>query len=164
MILAEEEKTQLVEGILLAADRLFRQLLPTIPRELIALDVTMPQFKIMLILYIYGPSRMSAIATELGVTLPTATSLVDRLVEREYVLRDNSVQDRRVVLCRLSPAGQKGIDRIWEAARATSRQLLEGMDTAILRNFNEVLADMAKAAARAPGETVPDVMIAPDNP
>lgn len=136
----------LVEDILKLADRLFRLLLPSIPQDIVALDVTMPQAKIMFILYIRGPRRMSDIAAELDVTLPTATSFIDRLVEKNYVVREPSPDDRRVVLCNLSAAGHKAISRIWESGRNRSRELLEAMDAAKLKMFIEVLQNMLESA------------------
>ncbi|MBP1707035.1 MAG: hypothetical protein H6Q39_759 [Chloroflexi bacterium] len=67
------QKDNLVEEILTLADKLFRQLLPTVPEELLSLDVTMPQLKMMMILYVNGPARMSDIAAGLDITLPTTT-------------------------------------------------------------------------------------------
>ena len=104
------KKTELVASILMTSDKLFRKLLPTVPQEVLTLDVTMPQLKIMLILFIHGPMRMSAIASEMGVALPTATSFIDRLVDKNFVIRESQPNDRRVVLCRLVEAGQKTID------------------------------------------------------
>jgi MarR family transcriptional regulator, organic hydroperoxide resistance regulator len=139
-------KDKLVEEVLSLADRLFRQLFPTVPKDLLTMDVTMPQIKIMFILYIHGPSRMSDLASELDVTLPTATNLVDRLVDKNYVSRENQTADRRVVLCRLTEAGQKAIGRIWESSRLRSQALLEEMDSSKLEMFIEVLEDMLKSA------------------
>jgi DNA-binding MarR family transcriptional regulator len=139
-------KQNLIEEILSLADRLFRQLLPSIPKELLALDVTMPQAKIMIVLYIRGAMRMSDIASELEVALPTATSFIDRLVEKKYVLREPQQDDRRVVLCRLSKSGQKAISRIWDSGRERSKEILEEMDAQKLQKFAEVLEDMLKSA------------------
>jgi DNA-binding MarR family transcriptional regulator len=148
--MALARKENLVEDILILADKLFRQLLPTVPRELLTLDVTMAQLKIMIMLFINGPARMSDIAAGLEVTLPTATSLADRLVEKNYVMRENLADDRRVVLCRLSEAGQKAIGGIWESGRIRSKELLEEMDTTKLLMFEEILDAMLKSAkARA---------------
>lgn len=140
------KRDNLVEGILTLADQLFRKLLPTVPKDLLTLDVTMPQMKIMLMLYINGPMRMSKIAAGLDVTMPTATSLVERLVEKSFVIRDNLVTDRRVVLCRLDGAGQRAIGKIWESSRRRSQELLEELDTKKLQMFSEVLEDMLKSA------------------
>ena len=139
-------KESLVENILTLADTLFRQLLPTVPKNLLTLDITMPQTKIMLILYVHGPRRMSDIAFELDVTLPTATSLIERLVEKNYVLRETQPDDRRVVLCRLSEAGQKAIGSIWQSARNRSKELLEAMDVSKLELFADALQAMREAA------------------
>jgi DNA-binding MarR family transcriptional regulator len=148
--MALARKENLVEDILILADKLFRQLLPTVPRELLTLDVTMAQLKIMIMLFINGPARMSDIAAGLEVTLPTATSLADRLVEKNYVMRENLADDRRVVLCRLSEAGQKAIGGIWESGRIRSKELLEEMDTTKLLMLEEILDAMLKSAkARA---------------
>jgi DNA-binding MarR family transcriptional regulator len=145
-----ENKEKLIDETLSLADKLFRQLFPTVPRELLTLDVTMPQMKIMLTLYINGPTRMSVIASELDVALPTATSLVDRLVEKRFVLRENQVDDRRVVLCRLSEEGQKAIGRVWESSRIRCQELLENMDINKLRMLADVLEDMLKSAGAIP--------------
>ena len=58
------DKDSLVEIILELLDKLVRQLLPTVPKDLLALDITMPQLKIMLVLYLQGRTRMSDIASE----------------------------------------------------------------------------------------------------
>lgn len=149
-------KDGLVEDILTLADKLFRQLFPTVPKDLLTLDITMPQTKIILILYIHGPRRMSDIASELDVTLPTATSLVERLVEKGYVLRETQPDDRRVVLCRLSDDGQKAIGRIWQLARNRTAESLEAMDVSKLGLFVEALQAMHEATLaenRIPGRS-----------
>lgn len=146
----QANKVDLVESILMTSDRLFRKLLPTVPKELLTLDVTMPQLKIMLMLYIYGPMRMSAIASEMDVALPTATSFIDRLVEKNFVVRESQPNDRRVVLCRLAEAGQKTVDSIWESSRENIGSLLEEIDVNKLQMLVEVLhsmLDMANAKA-----------------
>jgi DNA-binding MarR family transcriptional regulator len=150
--MANNRKEQLIDEILSLADRLFRHLLPTVPQNLLTLDVTMPQMKIMLMLYIHGPVRMSDIAGGLEVTLPTSTSLVDRLVDKGFVVRENQPDDRRVVLCRLSESGQKAIAGIWESTRTNSKELLEAVDTSKLEMFVEVLEAMMKIPASKEGK------------
>jgi DNA-binding MarR family transcriptional regulator len=140
-------KEEQIEQILKTADGLFRKLFPSIPEDLLKLDITMPQMKIMLILYFNGALRMSAIASRLGVTLPTASSLVDKLIKKKYLLRESRVGDRRVVLCALSSKGEKSLGRIWNSARIKSKQLLEIMDASKIQMFLEVLESMLKSAA-----------------
>jgi len=139
-------RQEIVEDILKLADKLFRQLLPAVPKEMLELDITMPQFKIMIILFVRGAIRMSDLASGLGITLATATGLVDRLVEREFVVRESLSDDRRVVLCRLSEAGRKTISKIWVTAGQRCRELLETMDTEKLLMFTDVLSTMLESA------------------
>jgi DNA-binding MarR family transcriptional regulator len=144
--MTSKRKEDLIDSALSLADQLFRQLFHTVPKDLLTLDVTMPQLKILLVLYIVGPTRMSAIASELDVTLPTATSLVDRLVDKGYVSRETQPGDRRVVICRLSETGQKVIGQIWESSRISSHEILDEMDVTRLTMFVEILDDMLKSA------------------
>ncbi|MCX7912094.1 MAG: MarR family transcriptional regulator [Dehalococcoidales bacterium] len=142
--------TEVIDEILKLGDRLFRRLLPTVPREVIELDLSMTQLKIAFILFIKGPQRMSDLAGELGVTLATATGLVDRLVERGIIAREGSPDDRRVVLCRLSPEGEKTVRRIWESARENCRRLLGSLDAATLEAFASVLRTIVTTAETRP--------------
>jgi len=144
--MAKTDRQVLMDRILKLGDNLFRQLLPAVPEELLNLDITMPQLKILVVLYIRGTMRMSNLASDLHVTMATATGLVDRLVERDYLTRESLPDDRRVVLCRLSDSGQKTVSRIWESAGKRSHELLEAMDTAHLQMLHEVLETMMETA------------------
>ncbi len=138
---------EIVNDILSLSDKLFRTLLPSVPDELLSLEVTMPQLKIMLMLYVHGPLRMSSLAADLNVTLPTATSLADKLVERGYISRENQPDDRRVVMCKLTAEGQNAINGIWVSARERCRQILFNMELEKLRLCRDALADMLKTSA-----------------
>ena len=139
---------KIIEDTLSLSDRLFRVLLPTTPQELLELDVTMPQLKILLMLYINNtPMRMSSIAADLGVTLATATGLVDRLVERGMVIRDSLPEDRRVVLCLLSPEGSRAVTRIWQTARQRLAEILRTAQRETLLALQNALAVLLESAA-----------------
>jgi DNA-binding MarR family transcriptional regulator len=142
----ESANREKIEGILKQAEQVFRELLPTVPRELLELHITMPQLKSILLLFLNGPTRMSALAADLGVTLATATGLVDRLVERGIVVRESQPDDRRVVLCRLSETGQNMVSRVWDSSRQRSREILEYLDTGTLQMLSETLNAMLEFA------------------
>jgi DNA-binding MarR family transcriptional regulator len=139
-------REEIVERLLNLAAELFRITLPIVPREILELDVTMPQLKIMFLLFVDGPKRMSDLAADLGVTLATATGLADRLVERDIVTRESQPDDRRVVLCRLSRSGQRYISRIWESAGDHMKKLLRSLDIGNLKSLTAALEAMMAAA------------------
>jgi len=108
-------------------ERLEEVLRPIIPKDWMAIDLTMPQLKVMLTLFREGPTRMSEIASSLGVTLATSTGVVDRLVKRGLVVRESFPGDRRVVVCRLSEDGQDYTSRLWLSGRVQIQRLLAAM-------------------------------------
>lgn len=136
------EKEEVIDRILQGVSNIFRNVLPFAHKELLEMDLTAPQLKVVLLLYLNGPARMSELAASLGVTLATATGIVDRLVEREMVTRENHKDDRRVVMCRISEYGQVMTDKLWETSREKARQLLSGMDTSRLKMIDEALGAM----------------------
>lgn len=142
----ELPKEELIENILQLADRAFRQLLPMVPKEWLRLDVTMPQLKVMFLLFISGPSRMNVIASALGVSLASATGVVDRLVERGITLRDGDPEDRRVVLCRLSDKGEELISSLWQLSRASAGELMRVVTIPQLRLITKALEALLQAA------------------
>ncbi len=141
----KQNKEEIIESILQLTDKLFRQLLPILPMEWIHLDLTMSQLKIVLLLFITGHSRMSDIASELGVSLATATGVVDRLVERNLLVRNGDPDDRRVVLCELSNDGEKIIRDLWQLSQKRAGDLMSALDTTHLLLLSEALQALTHA-------------------
>ncbi len=52
-------------------------------------------------------TNMGDIATHFSTTMPTATSLIDKLIDMKYVKRENDPKDRRIVRVALTKAGEK---------------------------------------------------------
>lgn len=138
-------KEELVEQTLQLADRVARELLPIAPKEMLLPDVTMAQLKIMLVLFLGGRARMGFLANELGVSLATATGIVDRIVERDILVREDDPEDRRVVICRLSEKGQEMLSGLWQSARNRTRELLTEIPDTELSLVNEALEILSRA-------------------
>ncbi|MFA5079496.1 MAG: MarR family transcriptional regulator [Dehalococcoidia bacterium] len=136
------EKSETIDRILSRVEGAFRQLLPLAHQELLDLDLTTPQLKVVLLLYLGGHARMSALAAALGVSLATATGIIDRLIDRGLVIRENSSEDRRVVICRLSEKGHELTDRLYVSARERARDLLQGLTEAQLNKLDEALSSL----------------------
>lgn len=74
--------------------------------HLINLDLTMPQLKVLFLLWEEEGITSRALASRLGVGAPAVSSLVDRLVGQGHVSREVDPVDRRVARWRLTPAGR----------------------------------------------------------
>jgi DNA-binding MarR family transcriptional regulator len=76
-------------------------------------DLTMPQLKV---LFLVGASSdgvsMTRVSRGAGMTLSTATGVVDRLVSHGLIRRENDVADRRVVLLYATPDGAALVERL----------------------------------------------------
>lgn len=77
--------------------------------DLAGFDMTMPQIRTLSFLN-QGPKRMKEISEYLRRGMPSATSMIDRLVKKEYVERVEHSSDRRVVLCQITDSGRAILD------------------------------------------------------
>ena len=74
-------------------------------------QLTMQQVRVMHILALHGPTRVSTLARAMRVSTPTMTGILDRLVQRDMVRREDDPHDRRVVLNVLTPTGRAAIEQ-----------------------------------------------------
>ncbi|HZT09255.1 MAG TPA: MarR family winged helix-turn-helix transcriptional regulator, partial [Chloroflexota bacterium] len=124
------------------------------PPPLLEIDVTMLQFKALLIMFAVtaetdsGGPRISDLARWLNVTTATASTLVERLVDRGLVERREDPLDRRQHRCRPSSAGQQLVVRFFEATRSQSRELLSVLDEDELQTVLDAAKILIAAAAR----------------
>jgi DNA-binding MarR family transcriptional regulator len=80
------------------------------------LQLTVPQLRTLFIISHGQPSSVGQIAQHLGIGEPTASHLVDRLVQAGLVERTEDPEDRRRMRVRLAPAGEDLIEKLlgWE--------------------------------------------------
>lgn len=135
----------------------------SLAEEWMSFDVTMHQMHVLLLLHLEGEANMARLAQLLGVKLPTITGLVDRLVERGLVRREESPLDRRLVLARLTDAGQGMMDRLSEAGRVWLGRILKRVNIKDLQMMAQALEILSQAVEREYGladqghETTQDV-------
>ena len=112
------------------------------------LDLTMAQLKALLTLADERPATIGQVADALGVGLPNASHLVDRLVHAGLVERAEDPADRRRTLARLAPAGEELVVRLRQGSRDQFRSWLALMDEADLLAFVTGLQALARVAQR----------------
>lgn len=148
----EPQKEELIGSILQLSERAFRELFPLLPKQWLRLDLTMSQIKVVLLLFVSGPMRMGVIASELGVSLATATGVVDRLVERGFLMRESDAADRRVVLCRLSDEGERLLGKLWRLSQKRLAELMSIIPPSKLVMIVEMLQVMLQAGDAMKGD------------
>jgi DNA-binding MarR family transcriptional regulator len=93
-------------------------------------ELTMAQVRVLFRLRNEGPLTSGGLAAALGVTLPTVTSVIDRLVARGLVERRDDPADRRRVILALAAEGQAIVERVQQGRRARLTAVVDGMDDA----------------------------------
>ncbi len=111
------------------------------------LDLTMPQAKTLFYLA-DGPRRMSNIAGRLGVEMPSATTMIGRLVAKRLVERQQDPADRRAVVCSLTAAGRDAVEKFWSLRAARTEALAAALTTEELEIVVPAMEIMANAVRR----------------
>ena len=133
----QDSKT-LVHHILKLSEDIFQAIKLSVPPEWLTSDMTVAQLRVLLLLHTEGQTRMSSIASTLGIALSTATGIIDNLVKKELVMRGADTKDRRVVICALSPQGQETMNRVWSLGKFQMENLLRGLSLEQLEKAKEV--------------------------
>lgn len=134
----DQSRESIVRNILQQAEAIFGVLSPSLTADRLSADITVSQLRVLLVLQTRGKSRMSDIASGLDVALSTATGLVDILVKKGLILRENDTRDRRQVICRLSEEGQQIINTFWNSGQSQMELLLEDLTVEQLEKAREV--------------------------
>jgi DNA-binding MarR family transcriptional regulator len=90
----------------------------TVLQDWQGLNMSMAQLKVLITLSFNGPAAISKLAEALGISHPTASQLVDRLVQVGFVERTESTIDRRITLAHLTEAGEQLAQHLWQGRMA----------------------------------------------
>jgi DNA-binding MarR family transcriptional regulator len=86
--------------------------------------VTLPQFRVLVLLCADGPLRSGVLAERLGIHQSTFTRLADRLVAQGWVRRELNAESRREVLVDLTDSGRELVTKVMEARSADVERIL----------------------------------------
>ena len=151
-----DERQTVIEDIITSHQSILRAIMASAPSVWMNLDLSMAQLKTLMTLYNGGAAPIGQLAEYLGIGQPTASHLVDRLVQTQLVLRTEDPLDRRRTLAQLSPGGEELAERINQVRFGTLRRGLAQLDDATLAAFlqgSRALADVAKAETTRISET-----------
>lgn len=126
------DEPQVDEPLVDALAALCRSLVGVTVQTLDALDVdlTMSQYRILVLLVSPGPVRVVDLATSLHVHPSTVTRACDRLVRRGLVARRTGESDRRVSWLSLTVAGRDLVGEVVRRRSAEIRRLVAVTGTA----------------------------------
>ncbi len=113
-------------------------------------DVTLPQFRSLVVLATAGPQTVSALADRLAVHASTMTRMCNRLVTRGLVVRAPSAVDRREVVIALTTMGTAVVESVMAARRKELDDVVQRMGDDDRRAVVVALNKFAQAAGEEP--------------
>ena len=90
-----------------------------------SMDLTYNQYKMLLTIYDHGNCSLNLLARELGIAMSSASEMVDKLVNMEFVYRGVDADNRRQVVIQPTGKGEALIRELRRGILENYRQLLE---------------------------------------
>lgn len=130
--------------------RVISELMPNVIRGIhldffVKSPITQTQFLVLLALRAYKTCSMSDLAKSMGIKMPTATGIVDRLVAGGFVKRYFEENDRRRVLVSIAPKGEIFFKRFQGVIRARWNTVLTALDQRELDSFYRIVSKLLTA-------------------
>src|SRR5947209_5100399 len=164
-----DERSQLIEYILELNSQIISRHLKAISSKQLGpeniwhnMPLTMPQFKTLLIVVGSSGITVGQLAKGIGVGLPTASGIIDRLFEHGMVTRSEDPQDRRITRVEATRRGRELVEKLNNNGRNTWRLLLERLDYDELQTVAKAIELLSKAAQSSEKNTISPVSACED--
>ena len=146
--LTSESPDSVVDAVLSAS----RVLVAVAARSLadIAEEVTLTQYRTLVVLASRGPQNLVGLAEAVGVTPATATRMCDRLVKKKLIVRQSEQDDRRQVRLALTKKGLKLVGAVTNRRRREIEAILSTIAPEEQSVLVQALSQFAAAAGEIP--------------
>ena len=122
----------------------------------VEVDLNFRQCSAMMVIREEGAITIKRLSQLLGVSPPSASAMVDRLVEMGMLEREQSRVDRREVEIRVSTEGEAGIRSLESQILSTVTDLLARLGPDYARQWSEVYARIREIITEPTGGASPD--------
>lgn len=113
-------------------------------------SLTLPQFRLLVVLSGNGPLKLSAVADTLGVNPSTVTRMVDRLIASEMVDRRRNPASKREQVVALTDTGAEVVQQILDRRRREVARIVKKMPPAARQDLIRALTNFAETAGELP--------------
>jgi DNA-binding MarR family transcriptional regulator len=110
------------------------------------LNLTVPQVKTLFFISNNPGTNHTRLAAALRVTPPNVTGIVDRLLEQGFLVRQESPDDRRALVLRLTEKGESILSGLRERRTGVMQAILQALDIEELSKINTGLSSLAQGA------------------
>jgi len=127
-------------------------------------DLTLPQFRMLVVLAEAGPQTVAQLAPQLDVHGSTATRMCSRLAAKQLVSKRPSTGDRREVLVTLRTQGGRIVDTVAQRRESEIAAVVTALPVGQRRALADALTAFADAAGRHAGPPSTFAWPAPGEP
>lgn len=133
-----------------------RDLVGVALRSVEDLEVSLPQFRLLLVLQGLGRAGSSQCAEALGVAASSVTRLADRLDASGHLVRGVDPNNRSVVTLELTAAGRRLVRQVTTRRRRQLSQVLDRLEPAKRAACAAVLEELHQLLVEAGADAPPD--------
>ena len=129
------------------------EIMPVIARKVLleffqTVDVSQSQIFMIMTIKAKQPCRLSDLSHEMDISNPTASGLVDRLVQNDLVQRNADLRDRRAVCISLTDKGEQLVDKFRLHSKVKWQEILNHMTKQDQNDFIRILRDIKRQVAQ----------------
>jgi DNA-binding MarR family transcriptional regulator len=141
-------RKELIEEALDRIDELSARRRRAICEQPLHREVSLPQLHVLMTLQERGRMMVSELAGLLRISLPSASSIVDRIEENRLVERTRHAADRRVVYVAITDRGREVVEELMGLKRETLHRLFAAMTDDEILDVSRGIAALQRALAR----------------
>ena len=116
----------------------------------VAEEVTLTQYRTLIVLASRGPQNLAGLAEAVGVTPATATRMCDRLVRKDLIRRRTERDDRRQLRVALTIKGRSLVDAVTVRRRQEIGRIMSEIPAEQQAVLVQALGRLASAAGEVP--------------
>ena len=116
----------------------------------VAEEVTLTQYRTLVVLASRGPQNLAGLAEAVGVTPATATRMCDRLVRKDLIRRRTERDDRRQLRVALTARGRSLVDAVTGRRRQEIARIINEIPVEQQAVLVQALGRLASAAGEVP--------------
>jgi len=139
------DKKENIESIIGLINNLMLSTKAHEPHPWLHLELTREQLRVMFLLSFKGRSSPGEAAASFGVPKANVTSIIDRLVDKGLISRQENPDDRRSYILSLTVEGKSQVERLREIGAAKIKGVLERMPDNALVSLQMGLEALIKA-------------------
>lgn len=145
-----EDRNETIERLLLNLGDLGRLRIQSMCSQPFLREISLLQLHVLAFLRERGPLTVSEMAQIVQVSLPSASSIADRMEDRGYITRVRTDADRRVVTVAITDRGREAVEEFVSLKREGMLRLLTEMNDDELYRFASGMEALQAAVARVP--------------